>query len=137
MSNDLEIDQEIIDRGNKQTNIFKEDSDHPANILYQSGYNPPVSANTTLSTMSKEKTTNTLGEIYIRQLDAQGAIIESWTLHNPIIKNADFGGQLSYDNEGLIEVKMTLAYDWATLETANAGAIETANGINPSLRLFP
>jgi hypothetical protein len=44
MSNDLQIDQEIIDRGNKQTNIFKEDSDHPANILYQSRQNYKLDA---------------------------------------------------------------------------------------------
>lgn len=44
MSNDLEIDEELINRGNKQTNTFKEDSDHPADILYQSRQNYKLDA---------------------------------------------------------------------------------------------
>jgi len=109
-----------------------------ATILRQSGYNPPVAApqGVGVETISKKKSTNTLGEVYIKQVDAQGKPIEVWRLTNPIVKSADFGGSLSYENEGLIEVKMTLAYDWAQLSTVNQGSRHTANGISPTRKYW-
>jgi len=92
-----------------------------AKIVKDSGYNPPNAAPTGpggLSTISKLKSTNAIGAVFIRQVDAEGAVIEEWTLTNPLIKNVDFGGTLAYDQEGLIEVKMTVAYDWAQLTKA-------------------
>jgi hypothetical protein len=112
-----------------------------ANILYQSGYKPPTTNAFLPTMMSKKSITNKIGEIKIRQIgpasDGISPItLEEWTLHNPIIKSADFGGNLSYENEGLIEVKMTVAYDWAKLKTANVGAIGTVNGVDAALELW-
>lgn len=107
-----------------------------ANIVYQSGYKPPTSAELPFTTMSKEKTTNKIGEVYIKQVDAQGYEIERWTLNNAIIKSADFGGTLDYANEALIECKLELAYDWATLESKQTGVTQEVNGIMPSLNIW-
>jgi hypothetical protein len=92
-----------------------------AKILRESGYNPPTSfpnRNIAVESLSKKKSTNTLGEVFIRQVNAEGVKIEEWKLTNPVVKSADFGGTLDYSQEGLIEVKLELAYDWAQL---NAG----------------
>jgi hypothetical protein len=104
-----------------------------ATILRQVGYNPPTSRTATLETISKKKSTTSLGNVFIRQLNAEGLAIEEWKLKNPIIKSADFGGGLSYDNEGLIEVKITLAYDWAQLTKSSAGGtVVTVNRVGPN-----
>ena len=107
-----------------------------ANLIYQGGYSPPAAVTSILTSMSKKKVTDAIGQVFIRQVDAEGAIIEEWTLWNPIVKSADFGGALNYDQEGLIECKLTLAYDWAALKTENAGRTTSANGITPTLRPF-
>jgi hypothetical protein len=101
-----------------------------ATILRQVGYNPPLNRTSKLETISKRKSTRSLGNIFIRQINSEGTIIEEWKLTNPIIKTADFGGNLSYENEGLIEVKITLGYDWAQLKTGgSSGTIVNVNGI--------
>ncbi len=46
--------------------------------------------------------------------NAQEQFSESWTLHNAWLKNVDFG-DLSYEDEGMSEITMTIRYDWAVL----------------------
>ena len=40
-------------------------------------------------------------------------VIEEWTLKNAWILSADFGA-LDYAQEGIMEVKLTIKYDYAT-----------------------
>lgn len=40
---------------------------------------------------------------------------EIWNLYNPYIQNIDFG-QLSYENENIVDISFTIYYDWAELE---------------------
>lgn len=95
-----------------------------AKMLRIAGYNPPKSAATPIETISKKKSSiDAVKSITIRQVDAEGAPLEEWKLVNPIITSADFGGNLSYENEALIEVKLGLKYDWAYL-TATGGDAE-------------
>jgi hypothetical protein len=93
-----------------------------AAMLYRAGYVVPT-APTAVTTMSKENASKSLGAIAILQVDAEGAEIERWTLNNPFITTADFGGTLSYENEGLINLKVTLRYDWATLKTRGTAGV--------------
>lgn len=86
-----------------------------ARILYQAGYNPPQSTAQPLVSISKDYAGKALGNIQIVQKDPDGNDLESWTLTNPIFTSADFGGNLSYENEALIELKLTIKYDWAQL----------------------
>jgi len=66
--------------------------------------------------MSKARSAAALGTVYIVQLDGDGNEIEKWTLWNSFITKVDYG-QLQYEGgEGLVEVTMDLAYDWARLE---------------------
>jgi hypothetical protein len=81
-------------------------------IISAAGYNPPTNSGD-LSTMSKEKAVNKLGSVVINQIDSDGNQIESWTLRNAFITNVDFG-DLSYEDDALSEITLTLRYDWAT-----------------------
>ena len=75
------------------------------------GINKPVNANQ-LATLSKRNAASAVGNVIISQIDTNGIQIGSWTLTNAFITNIDFG-QHGYSDEGLIEVSVDMAYDWA------------------------
>jgi len=52
----------------------------------------------------------------IEQLDADGNIIEKWTLVNAFVTGID-NGELSYETETLSEITITVSYDTAELST--------------------
>ena len=91
-------------------------------ILEASGYTIPSDyEENNARTVSKEGLVNSLGgHRRIDQLDADGDAenpLESWVLNNPQITSVDFG-DLDYSNEGMVNIAVTIAYDWATLETS-------------------
>jgi len=90
-------------------------------ILKNAGYRiPPEYNEAGPSTISKKGMVESLGtQIKLSQLNQDGAPIETWTIHNPLITSVDFG-DLDYSNEGLVNIAVNLNYDWATVET-NAG----------------
>lgn len=80
--------------------------------LTAGGYNPPENAEE-LQTVSKKRMTEALGSKFsIIQLSAEGKEVARWELHNPWIKNVDFGSH-GYESEDLIEISLTLKYDYA------------------------
>ena len=86
------------------------------------------------STTSKARGVGALGKVTLTQMVPRLKITEGnnrlgtkhdtdaevWSLHNAWMKNVDFG-DLSYEDEGMSEINMTIRYDWATL-TAGASA---------------
>ena len=50
----------------------------------------------------------------IVQFDASGKEIEKWTLNNAFIKSIKFG-DLDYSSDELVEIQLTVMYDWAEL----------------------
>jgi len=101
------------------------DVDHTARAaimaLYKSGYHPPQSSNDT-STVSKDKALIALGGVKLIQLQAgeyqtgsEAAELDSWALKNPWIKELSFG-DLDYEDDKIVTIEMTIAYDWATYE---------------------
>ena len=80
--------------------------------LRESGYIFPESSGM-LETISKNKAVDAIGPIVITQIDADGNMVEEWTLHNPFISKLGFG-DLSYEDEALSEISLTISYDWAT-----------------------
>lgn len=97
-------------------------------LLKQSGYVPPHNfgnADTIPEapgfeagrayTMSKAGAVRALGgSIYIQQIDATGLVHEEWKLYNPFIKSVSFD-ELDYESDDLLNVELTLRYDWADL----------------------
>ena len=101
------------------------------NVLRASGYTPPSSPNDT-RTISKQKAVNALGQVRIVQLgdtfsdtSDQGAMsqgqefVEEWILYNAWVKEAKFG-DLDYTSDDLVEIELTLRYDYAKLNGDNA-----------------
>tara|TARA_R110002110_G_scaffold323363_2_gene535698 strand:- start:1257 stop:1817 length:561 start_codon:yes stop_codon:yes gene_type:complete len=86
-----------------------------AAILTNAGYHPPNNMNDT-TTMSKAAAVASLGAVEIEQIDSQGEYLERWTLWNAFITGVSYG-DLSYEDDALTEVTITLRYDWAKLET--------------------
>ena len=80
-------------------------------ILHDSGYFFPTDPNSTQS-ISKVGAVASMGNLNISMLDAEGNAIETTKLYNPWIKKVDFS-ELSYDNEDLTELTLTVRFDYA------------------------
>lgn len=80
-------------------------------------------------TFSKAASVGQLGEVVLRQLGPQGLhdggqAIDQWTLHNSWIKSVNFGS-LSYDNEDITNINLTLRYDWAVYNNPSKAGHDT------------
>ncbi len=93
-----------------------------ADLVQVGGYNPPTTPNST-RTMSKASAAKALGTVYIIQFDAEGNEIEKWTLWNSFITDLKFGDSLQYGEDGLVEISVTLKYDWARLQVQTDGSV--------------
>ena len=96
------------------------------NIIANSGYVVPTDVPSNKRTIFKEDMVDTLGTaITIDQLGPGGAtdIIEQWTLNNPIITSVTWGGDLTYESEGILNLTLGITYDWAELNKTNEKTI--------------
>jgi hypothetical protein len=99
------------------------------------GYATPVNFNSAIGeTITKKSAVSSLGAVRITELGtnpnnlgASGLSPEQarvsykvgeWTLHNPFITEVNFGSH-SYDDEEMVEVTLTLRYDWATWDSSS------------------
>jgi len=88
----------------------------PDNIINTSA--PSTAApNADVSTISKAEAVKALGNVVITQMNGDGELIEEITLKNAWIKSVDFGGDLNYENEGLVEISLELRFDWFNIVT--------------------
>ena len=85
------------------------------NLLRNSGYNYPTDPQNK-ETISRDKAVQALGNVVIQQIDAEGQPIETWTLRNAFVQNVEFG-QLSYASEDMVEISVTMVYDYAEITT--------------------
>jgi hypothetical protein len=88
-------------------------------ILQDSGYAFPLDPNAT-NTISKAHSVNALGRVMIQQIGADGESIEEWTLVNAWVKEVKLG-DLDYSSEDMVNVELTIRYDWAELNSAALG----------------
>jgi hypothetical protein len=108
--------------------------------LLNSGYVAPTSEAALLTGVTKVGTTSTIGEVRIKQLDGGGVIlpagsdpgevigavdatniIEEWTLKNAFINKVTFGDALDYSSEEIVNVSVTLSFDYATYAASPGG----------------
>jgi hypothetical protein len=84
------------------------------NYLSEIGYVVPLSNENDITERSITKTSATAATqiIKIQEIDGNGRVGGEWVLNNPFITEANFGQQ-SYDSEDLMEISITLQYDWA------------------------
>tara|TARA_R100000900_G_C3323057_1_gene161925 strand:- start:422 stop:1012 length:591 start_codon:yes stop_codon:yes gene_type:complete len=98
-------------------------------ILENSGYVIPSNYDeATAATISKAGMVDALGtEIKLKQLDADGSVpIESWVIKNPLITSVDFD-TLDYSQDDLLNIQVTIKYDYAVLEDLPQGAFKRGN----------
>lgn len=120
------------------------------NILRQGGYAPPVDPNDTI-TISKAAAVNSLGTIRIQTIGDQfqntgdstsqpstptplasgTEVLEEWVLYNAWLKDVKFG-DLDYTSDDLVEITMTLRYDFALLNDDNK-----VNNVKRAVQVFP
>jgi len=87
-------------------------------VLENSGYQPPTEhENDMLNTVSKADSVKALGPtIKLEQVtgvDQKNKVVEEWELHNPWIKEVNFG-DLDYASDDMVEITLSIRYDWAT-----------------------
>jgi hypothetical protein len=56
-----------------------------------------------------------LKSIEILQLDGEGRVTERWKLSNAWVSKVTFG-DLSYEDDGLVDLGLDIVYDWAELQ---------------------
>jgi hypothetical protein len=98
--NDVEVT--IADVGSKTKDLYTN--------LNKMGYSIPTSNSTGIA---KDRP-GTIKEVIIRQVSDSGETVEEWTLYNVLITRLDFGN-LSYEDDGLVELSFNLTYDYAKL----------------------
>lgn len=87
-------------------------------IIKNSGYEVPDAYRET--TISKRQGVRALNGCKIQIINADETVTEEWTLSNAWISDVDYGGDLSYEDNGLQEVKITIAFDYAELTKSEA-----------------
>lgn len=95
-------------------------ADDVMRLLRAAGYKFPDAqfANNTQETVSKAGAIGVIGQnsVKIQQLDGFGNPITTWILKNAWIKEVK-PSDLDYSKDDLTEIKITITYDWAEIES--------------------
>lgn len=93
-------------------------------MLRASGYELPADRKHCASAVTKKRAVEGMGgQLQLIQLGGQDSeVLETWTLRNAWISTVTFG-DLSYDDEGLVEISITVVYDYAEYNGAPGSSI--------------
>jgi hypothetical protein len=97
--------------------VFPDASAIVVKTLQASGYALPGTQEDAKRSFSKKDAVQALGVPSIQQIDAKGNAIEKWTLYNAWLSQVNFG-ELSYENDQMVNIQLTFRYDWAQFEGA-------------------
>jgi len=84
------------------------------NMFVGAGYKVPKTQEKAELSISKQGFVDSVGSPQITQINAEGKVLEEWTLNNAFFTTIDYG-QLDYASEDLVIISVTLRYDYATL----------------------
>ena len=88
-------------------------------MLYASGYQFPDKQfggdGYEFSSLNKADSVDALNPVTVTSFDGEGAIVEKWTLKNAFITQVT-NGDLAYAEDAMLNIDVTLRYDWATIE---------------------
>jgi len=113
------IDVTIVDTVDPTANA----SQQIMHILEESGYELPTTPTITQGwgTISKRKAVNdALGQVKIKTINSDGETVEEWVLNNAWIFKVGLG-ELSYEDEGLVDVTLSMRYDNAYIDVKGRG----------------
>ena len=71
------------------------------------------------STPNKQAALAALGQVQFDELSGEGGTLGTWKLNNAFLTNVTFG-DLDYAGEDLLDIQMTIKYDWATYDVGLA-----------------
>ena len=95
--------------------VFPDASAVIVKTLQASGYALPGTYEDAKRSFSKKDAVQALGVPSLQQIDAKGNAIEKWTLYNAWLSAVNFG-ELTYESDSMVNVQLTLKYDWAQYE---------------------
>jgi hypothetical protein len=72
----------------------------------------------TFNSVNKVSSVDALNPVVINAFDAEGNSVEKWTLKNAFISSVDMG-EYDYTSVDMMNIQVTLKYDWATIENIN------------------
>jgi len=98
-------------------------------MIESAGYEIPVKQKEVWKTISKDRAVSSVKQMTIEQLGADGTAVEQWTLKSPWIKDVRFGN-LSYDSDDIMDITLTIRYDWANLWSKNNAYAGAAPGVS-------
>ena len=104
-------------------------------MLYDAGYKIPTAADDSsanLVTLGKQSMIDALGDVFITLVNAEGSIIEKWTLHNAFFKSVRLAG-LDYGSEEMLTVDTSIRYDYATYHRAGSASGLGGDADEPNL----
>tara|TARA_B100000900_G_scaffold123191_1_gene103888 strand:- start:1421 stop:1990 length:570 start_codon:yes stop_codon:yes gene_type:complete len=104
-------------------------------IIQGSGYKPPANFTET-TTISKSSAVSSLGGVVIQVIQADGSILENWTLNGAFITNVSYDG-LAYEDDGISTITLSFRYDWADCVTANPATGVSGGPANDFFKLNP
>lgn len=99
-----------------------------------SGYIRPDQPQT--KQLSKVLMQERMSGIGIIQVDENGLPLETWDLKNAMITEVKYGN-LSYENEGFVDVDFSIVYDFAVFNASNSNASESGLDARPVSPGFP
>jgi len=90
-------------------------------VLRNSGYNWPTADATAAQTVTKANATKAIGSVIIKQIgENEQDVLDAWTLENAWVSEVSIG-DLSYEDDGMVEVSAKFIYDWAYMITSGGG----------------
>ena len=98
-------------------------------ILRSSGYNFPTSLERGTETITKDRAVGALNRVRIKQIgENSNDILDQWVLYNAFATNVDLG-ELNYEGDDLLQIGMTIVYDWAYMTHAGGVSAGWTGGI--------
>lgn len=90
-------------------------------VLRLSGYNWPTGPSEGSQTVTKANATSAIGDVIIRQIgESESDILDEWRLENAWVSEVNIG-DLSYDDDGMVDVSAKVIYDWAYMGSSGRG----------------
>ena len=105
-------------------------------LLIKAGYADPGMAHNEAMTVSKGGMTSNIGLIEIHQLNPDGSTAENWELHNTWIKACKYG-DLDYESDDILNIELTLRYDYFRIGSQSGTALSDVNSALVSVGLTP
>jgi hypothetical protein len=90
-------------------------------VLRNSGYNWPTDDSIASQTVTKKNATSAIGTVIIKQIgENETNVLDAWELTNAWVSEVNIG-DLSYEDDGMVEVSAKFIYDWAYMISSGGG----------------